>query len=87
MMTDKYLSRLACDIFEEMRTCVKTQNFSPLSGLIEELQIMVNRMEASIEDKKDFYRLRKNLLDKTKEIESKNIQREYLKILEKFKDE
>jgi hypothetical protein len=42
-----------CDVLEEMRQCHKTRNFSSLLGLIEEMQSMGNRMEASLNDKGD----------------------------------
>jgi hypothetical protein len=35
-----------------MRTCKKTLNFSMLSSLIEEAQVMGNRMESALGDKK-----------------------------------
>ena len=40
--------RWACDVLEEMRTMMKSMNFSGLSASIEELQIMVNRMEEAL---------------------------------------
>jgi hypothetical protein len=41
--------RLICDVFEEMRECLKTKNFSYLEGLIEEGQSYANRMESAIQ--------------------------------------
>ena len=43
-------SRYVCDTLEEMRIAIKTLNLSPLPGLIEETQILVNRMEGAIRD-------------------------------------
>jgi hypothetical protein len=40
--------RWACDVLEEMRTMLKSLNFSGLKASIEELQIMVNRMEEAL---------------------------------------
>jgi chromosome segregation ATPase len=41
---DRYL----CDVLKEMRKCFETRNFSGLLGLIEEAQMMGNRMESAI---------------------------------------
>ena len=49
-MTDRYI----CSVFEEMRMCLKTQNFSYLLGLIEEAQSAANRMESKLYDQADF---------------------------------
>ena len=62
------LNRSICDALEEMRNCLKTNNFSYLSGLIEEVQSMANRMEASLYDKKDYERMLKNKSTLKKEI-------------------
>lgn len=49
--------RYLCDVLDDMRKCVKTLNFSPLEGLIEEAQIMGNRMEAALSQQKDLLKL------------------------------
>lgn len=59
-----------------MRTCYKTRNFSGLMGLIEEAQIMGNRMEASLYDKVDLDRARKELAKIKKEIKDATAKRE-----------
>lgn len=46
--------RTMCDVFEEMRSCVETLNFSYLSGLIEEGQAYANRMEAKLSDVREY---------------------------------
>ena len=46
-------NRLVCRVFDEMRDCSKTRNFSYLDGLIEEVQVLVNRMESKLMDQKD----------------------------------
>lgn len=46
-------NRFICDILHEMRKCNETRNFAPLLGLIEECQIVADRMEAALYDKKD----------------------------------
>jgi len=48
-MTNRYV----CDVLKEMRECLKTNNFSYLDGLIEETQMLVNRMESKLYDYKD----------------------------------
>jgi hypothetical protein len=50
-----------------MRDCVKTLNFSYLSGLIEEAQSLGSRMESHLYDIKDF----NCLLDDIKALEKK----------------
>ena len=60
-------NRLLCAVLDEMRECVKTSNFSYLSGLIEEAQSLGSRMEAHLYDIKDFNRL----LDDIKALEKK----------------
>jgi hypothetical protein len=40
-----------CTVLDEMRQCIKRLNFSPMSALIEEAQILANRMEAALEDR------------------------------------
>jgi predicted nucleic acid-binding Zn-ribbon protein len=52
-----------------MRQCVKTLNFSYLSGLIEEAQSMGNRMEAKLDDMRDHKRLTKEV----KELEDRRV--------------
>ena len=52
-----WLNRTLCDVLEEMRLSTKTLNFASMAGLIEEAQHMGNRMEAAIEDQRDFNRL------------------------------
>ena len=49
-----YLNRTICAVFEEMRSCNETKNYSYLLGLIEEAQSMANKMESKIDLIKDF---------------------------------
>lgn len=46
--------RYVCDVLEEMRSCHKTRNFSSILGLVEEVQTMVNRLEAALNEKSDY---------------------------------
>lgn len=50
-------NRLLCDVLSDMRKCVESSNFSPMSGLIEEAQIMGNRMEAALSEQSDLLKL------------------------------
>lgn len=51
----EYPNRTLCYILDDMRRLHETRNYSGLAGLIEELQYYGNRMEASLEDKRDCY--------------------------------
>lgn len=46
-------NRTLCTVLDEMRQCVKTLNFAYLLSLIEEVQTLGNRMEASLWDQND----------------------------------
>ena len=50
-------NRTLCDIFDEIRTCTKTHNYSYLPGLLEEAQVLANRMEAGLGDIKDIRKI------------------------------
>ena len=63
MMPNRYI----CQVLEEMRACYKTYNFGAIAGLIEEAQSMANRMEAALEDQRDFDRYREQCKDLRKE--------------------
>ena len=54
-------NRYICTVFDEMRKCVETSNFSYLSGLIEEAQSLANRMESRLYEIKDFERLHEDI--------------------------
>lgn len=54
-----YPSRTACSVLSEMRECLAALQLAPLKGLIEELQMICNRMEAGLEDAKDLEALHK----------------------------
>ena len=45
-----HVNRTVCDVLEEMRKCYEVRNFSYVPSLIEELQVMGNRMEAKLHD-------------------------------------
>ncbi len=54
-------NRYICSVLDEMRDCVKTSNFSYLSGLIEEAQSLANRMESRLYEIKDFEKLHEDI--------------------------
>ena len=62
------LNRYICEVLEEMRTCTKTLNFAIIPSLIEEVQIMANRMEMALSDMKDLERLKENIHEKKEEL-------------------
>lgn len=77
-------NRHLCDVLEDMRKCVKTQNFSPLRGLIEEAQIMGSRMESALSDQKDLVKLNGRVSEIRREY--KKLKAEYKELLEKKKE-
>lgn len=81
LMTNRYV----CDVLKEMRECLKTNNFSYLDGLIEETQVLVNRMESKLHDYKDAKydedRIKKLKLEKKKlqkEVDELELKKELL---------
>ena len=62
------LNRYLCDVLSEMRTCTETSNYSILLSLIEEAQVMANRMEASLYDKNDYTSIKKMIAEKKVEL-------------------
>lgn len=55
------VNRYLCTVLEEMRECCKKLNFSPMGSLIEEAQILGNRMEAGLETKGDLRNIMEDL--------------------------
>ena len=49
----RHIHRYLCDVLEEMRTADKGKNYSYMAALIEEVQVLGNRMEAALEEKQD----------------------------------
>ena len=50
-------NRYVCEVLDEMRKCHETRNYAILLSLIEEVQVMVNRMEAGLGDCTDLKKL------------------------------
>lgn len=51
-------SRTVCQCLTEMRDLYKTCNFGALPGLIEEVQMLANRMEAQLDTQYSYAELR-----------------------------
>lgn len=62
-------NRYICSVFEEMREAHKSRNYSYLKGLIEEAQVLANRMEAAISTKNDVKYMEKRAKKLKKDIE------------------
>lgn len=77
-------NRTLCQVLDEVRTCCETLNFSYLKGLIEEIQVMGNRMESALYDKKD---IKNMLIDKEELEEEVKKLREEIQKLKKQKNE
>lgn len=78
-------NRFLCDVLDEMRKCHETRNFSYMLGLIEEAQVLGNRMEAALDDKKDLLRWRKRVSEEKDEY--KKLLAETNKLRKKLKKE
>lgn len=61
MLGEYFPNRTLCTVLSEMRKCHETRNYSYLPGLIEEAQMMGNRMESALYDRKDLDAARKEL--------------------------
>lgn len=62
-------ARYICDVLDEMRNCHKTRNYSVLPGLIEEAQILANRMEAALTNKRNYHTWHDKLKKEKKEFD------------------
>jgi hypothetical protein len=61
---EKNKLRTLCEVIKEARKTYETRNFSYLLGLLEEIQVLGNRMEAGLGEKHDveYYRLQRKAL-------------------------
>lgn len=69
--SDRYygLNRTLCTVLNAMRELDKTKNYGPLLSLVEEAQVMADRMESALQDVGDIKALhetRKKLLAEVK---------------------
>lgn len=73
-MFDLYgLNRYVCDVYEDMRRLLGDMSANNpqhylMKSLIEEAQVMSNRMEAALRDVKDLEQLHKEINNKKKEL-------------------
>ena len=65
------LNRTICDVFEAMKEAHKSHNYSYLTSLIDEAQLMGNRMESALYDIKDYEAMKED---------KKKLQRELRKL-------
>lgn len=71
-------NRVVCSVLDEMRKCHETRNYSYLMGLIEEVQVMVNRMEAALYDQYDLEHARKKYKELKIEVEALEEKKKFL---------
>lgn len=64
-----YSHTVLCDVLRDMRKCCETLNFGPLPALIEEVQMMANRMETKLDQMKDLERLEGFVKARRKELD------------------
>ena len=75
-------NRYICDVLDEMRKSFSTYNFSSFMSLIEEAQIMANRMESSLGDLKNLRSLHDDISIEKKEL--KKLKKEKKKLEEEI---
>lgn len=78
MAVDLMPNRTLCSVLEDMRKCNETKNYSYLSGLIEEAQMLGNRMEAKLYDIKDYEYKMEELRRMKKEVKDLKAEKENL---------
>lgn len=61
-------NRYLCAVIEDMRRMYSTYNFSGMLSLIEEVQVLGNRMEGAIDDKSDLESLHDDIKAGKKEL-------------------
>lgn len=67
-MRFNFPNRTICSVLEEMRKCYGSYNFAAIASLIEECQMLANRMEARLENAHDYEHQREELRKIKKEI-------------------
>lgn len=72
-------NRTVCSVLEEMRQLDKTRNYGAMPGLIEEVQYLVNRMEAGLWDQNDITHFREERSRLKKEVDTLETKLKYLK--------
>jgi hypothetical protein len=54
-------ARTICGCLDDMRNCYKTYNFQAIASLIEEVQMLANRMEAHLDTTQSYEAARNEL--------------------------
>ena len=72
-------ARTVCGVLDDMRKCYKTYNFSAIASLIEECQMLANRMEANLDTKSSYEDRRIELRKVNEEIKEAKKELETLK--------
>lgn len=57
----RYDNRTACDVFYEINELCNKKNYGAIEGLLEELHVIVNRMEAGLDNQRDIERIRERM--------------------------
>lgn len=76
-------ARTICAALEDMRNCYKTYNFQAIASLIEEVQMLANRMEARLDTSQSYEEARNDLRKINNEV--KQLKNE-LKLLNTIKE-
>lgn len=74
------LNRTVCDVLKDMRKLDAAKNYSPLLSLIEEVQLMVNRMESGLDNERDIELMHKDIRKLKKEIKKLEQKKEKLDV-------
>ena len=61
-------NRYICDVLEEMRKLHETRNYGALLGMVEEVQVLANRMEAALHERDDYNEWHKYVKKEKKEL-------------------
>ena len=61
-------SRFFCEVLEDMRSCLKAGDHKSLKSLVEEAQVVGNRMESSLRDRRDIERMTEEVSELRDEI-------------------
>lgn len=70
LMSRRYIPmETICSVLQDMRKCNEVRNYSTLASLIEEAQMMANRMETALELQKTYFEMRDECREKRKELE------------------
>ena len=72
-------NRTLCQVLDEMRMLDKTRNYAMLLSLVEEVQMMGNRMESALWDQKDINSLQEKITNLKTEIKQLKKHRDKLK--------